>query len=702
LSALPRLLFTHTLHNGLACASGVMVIALAGYLLGGYGLAAALSSGALVVSLSDMPAPEGRKPWQLLPALVAGPLLTLLVGASQAHVWWLGVEVAAVGLVAGLLSAWGRLLLPLAFGLVLAVVFAIAFPLPAETSLGRQAASFALGGLLYAGWGTVLARLMATRTRQQVLAGAVDEFANYLRLKAAFHDPDEPLEATFQALIGEHALLADKLQAARDFLLHRVGSGERARLARILIALLESYEHALASQTDRAQLRARYGRHPAMRAMGRHVREAAEDLARIAEAILRGRPLPPLPERAADRAATRDAVLELAAADLADPRHGATAALLRGLAIKLFHALASVDQIARAAGGAAPQAALPDEAALRPFVSNRRIRLQALRPHLTWRSPILRFALRLSLAMTAGFALARNLPYAAHGHWIILTIAVVMRPSFSHTRQRHNDRVVGNLLGCVLAGILLQVVTAPLALLPFLFLATAVAHAFITVQYRVTATAACVMGLLQLHLLMPGGGFALTERMVDTVIGAALGLGFSFIFPSWERHSLPGLLARLRQAAGRYIAVALDPGAPPLVYRLARKQCLDAIAALSEATARMLDEPRSRQHPLAPLHGAVTAAYLLAAQLAALRFLLAYRAADFDPRRRDSLLAQGRRDLLGALECEVSEAEAPEPVSVDAGTEQGRRLDPHLLLQQRQAAAREDALRLACFTRPGA
>jgi uncharacterized membrane protein YccC len=698
---LPRLLFTHTLYNGVGCATGVILIALVGYRVGGYGLAATLSSGALVVSISDMPAPEGHKPGQLLPALIAGPLLTLLVSASHASVWLLGLEVAGVGLVAGLLSAWGRLLLPLGFGLVLTTVFAIAFPLPPGASLGRHAALFGLGGLLYYCWGVLLARLLATRTRQQVLADAIDEFAHYLRLKAEFYDPDKPLDQVYQALVREHAALAEKLQAARDFILHRIRPGETTRLARVHIAVLEAYEHTLASQTDRALLRARYGRSEPMRAMGRHVVEAADDLALIAESILRGRPAPHLPERRAAHDATRAAAYALAAADMDDPEHGRTATMLRALAAKLFHALDSAHKVARAAGRCGPDEAVPDAQALRPFVSNRRIRLEALRPHLGVASPVFRFALRLALAMLAGFALARALPYAAHGHWIMLTTAVVMRPSFSQTRQRHDDRVIGNLLGCVLAGGLLQMFSEPVTLLPFLFVAIAVAHAFVTVQYRITATAGCVMGLLQLHLLMPGSGFVLTERIVDTVVGAAIGLGFSFLFPTWERNTLPGLLASLRQAAANYVSAALDPGLPPLAYRLARKQLLDAVAALSQATARMLDEPRSRQHPLAPLHGAVAAAYLLAAQLASVRFLLEYRAPDFDPGQRETLLALARTDLVQAIQVGVASADLPEPASVDAEFGRANPLDPHTLLRRRLDAAREDALRLASFTQPG-
>ncbi|MBL8446871.1 MAG: FUSC family protein [Zoogloeaceae bacterium] len=698
MARLPRIFLTHTFYNGVACATGVMTAALAAYAVGGYGPATAVSSGALVVSISDMPTPRGHKFGQLLPVLLLAPFVTLIVGLSQGQTWLLGMEMVAVGLLAGLLSAWTRLLIPLSFGIVLAAIFALAFPQTDPGLAIRHALFFALGAVLYTGWGLALAQLLDQRTREQILADAIDEFARYLRLKADFYDPHQPLEQVFQTLAREHAVLAEKLQTARDFLLTGLRPAAARGPAEVLITLLEAYEHTLASQTDRQLLRDQYGSHPVMAAMGRHVRDAADDLVTLADAMLRGRSIPaPIPRRAGC-IRTRDEVESLCARDRQDPNRRRAAILLRALAIKLLHSLESTHRVARTAAHREPGVRLPEEPALRPFVSNRHLRLADLRRQLTARSPVPRFALRLAAAMGVGFVLGRVLPYAAHGHWIMLTTAVVMRPSFSQTRQRHKDRVIGNLLGCALAALLLQLFTSPAALLPFLFVATAVAHAFITIRYRVTATAAGVMSLLQLHLLMPEANFAVVERVVDTVLGAAIGLGFSFLLPDWEHRGLPILLNRVRGAAARYIEATLDPALAPLAYRLARKQFMDAVAALSQATARMLDEPKAQQRPLAPLHGAVVAAYLLAAQLASVRFLLEYRNKDFDPGRRDSLLALARTELREMLDAQASAVDLGPADPQDFGDEMTNTPDPHLLLMRRLEAAGEDALRLACFT----
>lgn len=71
--------------------------------------------------------------------------------------------------------------------------------------------------------------------------------SRYLRHKARYYDPASSLDAVYLDLIREHAALAEKLQAARDFCFYRIRAGRRAELARVLYALLDAYEHALAS-----------------------------------------------------------------------------------------------------------------------------------------------------------------------------------------------------------------------------------------------------------------------------------------------------------------------------------------------------------------------------------------------------------------------------------------------------------------------
>src|SRR5207253_1432004 len=113
-------------------------------------------------------------------------------------------------------------------------------------------------------------------------------------------------------------------------------------------------------------------------------------------------------------------------------------------------------------------------------------------------SPVLRHALRMGLALGIAYALALAWPWRAHPHWLVLSVAVVLRGNLEQTLARRNARVLGTVLGCVLMLALAR--TESPALLEIVFLLSAgIAHAYVNVRYWITATAATVMALLQAH-----------------------------------------------------------------------------------------------------------------------------------------------------------------------------------------------------------
>ena len=94
----------------------------------------------------------------------------------------------------------------------------------------------------------------------------------------------------------------------------------------------------------------------------------------------------------------------------------------------------------------------------------------------------------------AGAQLAQSLGDERHGNWVLLTIAVVIRAGHGLTRQRRDDRVIGTLIGCVLAAG--SVAYLPLgALVAVQGFAVTVVHSFARLNYRISSTAASVMAI---------------------------------------------------------------------------------------------------------------------------------------------------------------------------------------------------------------
>jgi uncharacterized membrane protein YccC len=234
---------------------------------------------------------------------------------------------------------------------------------------------------------------------------------------------------------------------------------------------------------------------------------------------------------------------------------------------------------------------------------------------------------------------------------VLLTTALIMRASYSITKQRRNDRIVGTAAGCLVAALLVHFLPRDWLFLPMIF-TVGLAHAFAMVDFRVTALCASITALLQLHFLgpeMPADATLILERLGDTLLGAGLAWGFSFLLPSWEWRSMPKLVNAKLAADRAYAALSLARQRIDQDFRLARKRAHDATANLAIAVRRLSDEPRIGHDALATLNELIAANYLLASDLASMRVLFRMRKYELDPHAAEHLLEMARANVELAL-----------------------------------------------------
>jgi uncharacterized membrane protein YccC len=656
-----RYLFSHLLYSGLTVAVGVLSITLGMYALVGLTGGMAASTGALVVSAADVPTPRGDKFRNTLVNLLLSVPVTFIVGLLRHHPWWLAIVIMALSFIGGMLTAWGRKAMPQSISVFLSMAFALAVPAGDFDQLIYHTQLMLLGGALYVPYASIMNGILAARTKQQVMADCLHDFATYLRRKARFFDADIPLDKVQIELLRQQGILADKLQSVRDFVFRRLRSDDDWALAAGMLALLDANEQVLASQSDYNAIRQHFGHDRIMPLIRAWINAGADHIERLSRERMVGMPPGPRMDLSRPEAAVID---ELAAmAERIAPAQMRAYALLDALVRKMQGATASLDKLDAAYREPVDRSTFPDVRELNLFATRAHYSLRPLLRELHRDSPAFRYAVRISLAMACGYILARILPYAAHGYWIVLTIAVILRSSFSQTSQRRADRMMGTLVGCVLTAIVVKVVEAPVALIAIVFVCVTISHAFAAVRYRYTATAASMMGLLQLHLLEPGTPFVISERLVDTAIGAALAYAFSFVLPNWESRAVPGLTAGLRNALASYTVQALSWAPRDFSYRIARRRLHDALAAVSQAGIRMQDEPEQRHVAMSALNAVTTASYLLNAHLAAVRVLISTRRQEFDQTRAEALLKAGRDTLLGRLNNEAAPSALPPPAA---------------------------------------
>jgi hypothetical protein len=613
-----RLALGHRITNGLAVGFGLAVLSALVFGLAGAQAAALTSVGMLIVSIGDQTASAHGKLRLLAPLLwLAAPMsftmqLAHLVPRYPAEL--IGVLVCLGGFAGMLGTAWGARGAPLGFALLLTMVFAMSTPPPPHwRAVLAQAGWFELGALLYAGYEVLAARWLNDRYRAQTLADALAELATMLRRQGeSLAATEDRRESRLPALLGSQIAMAERLQMARDLVLDDPRTPRQQRLVGMLIAAIRLREQALACELELDRQAARGATPSAEQASTLQAvwRQLAESVEQVCWQLFTA---------GAVRAGSADRF------DLYRDRDRTLGPLPTGLDEPVTAMRLEVRRLLRLADPEVHAEWFWD--ANEPqhwprFRTSSRWTLAPLKRALKGHSLVLRYALRVTLAIATGYTIAQYLPWSAHSHWILLTIAVVMRTNLAQTLERRNARVLGTFVGCVLVSALLSLNPGVPAQFALLALATSVTHGFVQVRYFVAAVGATVLALLQGHLLHTAGEFALFERLADTLIGTAIAWAFSYVLPAWERRQLPALLERLRRAQLQHASIALagdDLATGNADWRLSRREVLDSLAALATAAHRAHAEPRAVQPPFELLERLQLHSYRLIAQLGGAR-----------------------------------------------------------------------------------
>ena len=635
--------FRAHIENGLSVAIGVGITGLGAGLALGFHAGIAAATGAVCVSISDRTDPLRQKIWIMGFAFLSACFFTALSSFSRFSPPVFIAAVAFTGFWVGMISAYGKWVLSLAMTCVLAFVFAMAEYFPTVSDAADHLILFVCGALTYTTYAVISAWLFDDRSRRLLLAEAMRGFAEYLRAKAALYNPDAEGPGAFRALIDAHAALADKLQAARDSLFAR--RGHRMQLKRIdtLIALLDAFETVLSSDADLESLRNAPQRDLLWRLNG-FVHQMADEIERLTLA-LRSRHGHAVPLRHAEESRQ---LQEMIAAALAAAPEDPVIHAFAATANKLVLADSYVGALATALDDATAPSTVAAGLDLDLFRQDGP-RGPGLLLRFRWRAPAFRYAVRLSLAMSAGLLITIAFPRFAQANWILLTIALIMRANYSVTRQRRWDRVTGTLIGCALAVTFINTLPAPVLLL-LIVLAVGTSHAYGLVAYRITAVGASISALLLLHFVDPSVNTQFFERIVDTLIGAGLSWAFSYLLPNWEREDMPRTVRGLLAADAAFADAALRLEHGRQKYRLARKKTLDAVAQLSGAIRRLADEPNSNRRALASLGELLGANYLLASDLSSMPVLVKLRAKELDTDTADVAISQVRERVVKLLQ----------------------------------------------------
>lgn len=230
--------------------------------------------------------------------------------------------------------------------------------------------------------------------------------------------------------------------------------------------------------------------------------------------------------------------------------------------------------------------------AVKPFISN-----------LSWKSIHFKHALRTAITFAVGIAIGIYFPHQK-SYWILLTISIILRPNYSLTLQKANQRVVGTIVGALLGfGIVsLPFFNNTIGIVVLIFAAWG-SFTFNVLNYRTSVVFTTIVALMSNYFILPDFFSIFEQRILDTLIGAGLSMiALYVLWPGWESQTIADKLVKVLEANRKYIAsvkgILFRNEDFKLNYKLARRESLVNNSDLSSAFQRMLDNPsRSRFQP---------------------------------------------------------------------------------------------------------
>ncbi len=638
-----KFIYSQYVYTGLRITAGVLI---PGIILYHYDLLVAMMSiplGALFVALTDNPGPRHHRINGMVASIIINCVVVCIAGLSHGYHWLIGTEIILFSLLFSLFAVYGTR--ANSIGLIGLIVFVINVnQLPGHNSF-YAALHFTIGGTWYLILSLLSNTLRPYKPVQQLLGESLIEAGNYLHGKALFYSKDFKGDAIMQQLMqqqinihNEQNELREIIFKTRKFLKESTNTGRR--LTMIFLDSIDLFERIMTSQQDYIQLHKEFDGTGILETYKQHINILANALHNTGLAVQAGYAYK-------NEAELNTAFEQSNLAFVTLRKQQLNAASVEGF-IKLRHILHSLqdltERIKRLQTYTNYRQKISKQITseeVKHFVEPSKFDMHLLLSNITVKSAYFRHALRLSIALIIGYIV--SLAFAlGHGYWILLTIATIVKPAYSLSRQRNIQRVAGTMIGAALGFLILYFAKTNTPIFIAMLLAMIVAYSFLRLQYLVSTAGITLYVLLNFHFLYPGNlGSVLSDRILDTVIGSAIAFVCSyFILPAWEHEQINGLVTASLKANKAYFNVIADMFSikklDMLKYKLARKEAFVSLANFSGAVQRMLSEPKSQQLHLQQYHQLVTTSHMLTSYIASLSYYAQqygekYGGSDFEP-----------------------------------------------------------------------
>ncbi|HEU0064640.1 MAG TPA: FUSC family membrane protein [Flavisolibacter sp.] len=605
--------YTQAFADGLKMAFAILLPSIVFSLLGNFNVGLTISLGSLCVCLADGPGPIVHKKNGMLICSCFVFLVAFITVFARQNIYTLGIEIIIVAFFFSMLNVYGNRAISVGNASILIMILTMDKPIPVSEALSTSLLIFS-GGIFYTILSLSFYTLRPYRNAQRILGECIREIASYLNVKADFYDTRKQLDLTYKKLFSQQIVVHEKQDACREILFKtrqiiRETTNTGRKLVWTFVETVDLFEEITASYYDYEIVRKQFGNSAILNKISSAIRLMAADLDKIGIVIQSNTKI--------DSNLSYNHLLAELKKE-ADKEVPGSSIVLKKILVNLRTLVNRISELYQYFQKTDFKIIRLDHT---QFISHQSLDPKILFDNLNFNSSVFRHAVRVLLACTSGYIVSNIIAYGHHSYWIIMTIAFMLKPAFSLTKQRNIERIIGTFVGGAIGMLILYFIpnkNIQLALMIIFMIGT---YSFMRIKYLVMVICTTPYILILFNFLGLGFTEVAKERILDTVIGCTIAfLAGYLLFPTWESAQIKNYLEQMVKANTKYL-VKIDEqlrGLPinMLEYKLARKEVYVASANLSSAFQRMLSEPKSKQTNEKLIHQFVVLNHILLSNIA--------------------------------------------------------------------------------------
>ncbi|MCK0131692.1 FUSC family protein [Flavobacteriaceae bacterium F08102] len=585
----------------------------------------AICFGAFWCSPSDVGGRIQHKTIGILAAIFLIVIVSFIGGYLHLTGWFIYLILGALTFLIAFISVYGFRASLISFSGLLALVLSFAHTSP-ELKIYEYALWIGVGGLWYLSLSLGWYLLNPKGQTEELLSETFSTTADFIKTRGDLIDPNADRKKLVTQLLQLQTALTDHHASLREvLLLSRKKSGRsmyQAKRLMVFVQLVEILETAIANPVNYDKMDALFKEHPQFNAAFQKILFSFSDqLQQIGRSSKN-------PKKFPKTSVISDALdqLEVDIAPLkTDP---ATHRFEQYLMLqnlldyqrKICEKLKRIKWLLGKPELSSTE--LVDQEVLTRFIIPQEYDPIIALQNLSFKSTIFKHSLRLAVTMMIGYLIGSLLEFQ-NPYWILLTIIVIMRPSYGLTKSRSIDRIIGTLLGGVLATGLVFLIQDPYVYGILGVISLIIAFSMVQRNYKASATFITLSVVFIYAIIRPDVFTVIQYRIFDTLIGAALSFtAMVLLWPAWGFLEINVAIEKsinankeFLQKISRYYEVK---GKVPTSYKIARKTAFLETANLSAAFQRMVQEPKSKQKNIDHIYEIVALNQSLLSALASL------------------------------------------------------------------------------------